>query len=181
MKELVPLFFELASSLLSIAFSVLPIVGIWLVFEKAGESGWKSIIPVYNIYTLLKITNKQKSFKIYIIGLVVYLIAAVLIIAYMVWVFIACLAVFTGVDVEGAAIISLLPAIIIIGFVALIGYILMLIPTIQAYCGVCDKMHINKGYVFGLLFLPAVFWMLIGVSKKYQWEKIETPAEYIAQ
>ena len=27
----------------------------WKIFEKAGEQGWKSIIPIYNFYVLCKI------------------------------------------------------------------------------------------------------------------------------
>lgn len=33
--------------------------GLWKVFEKAGEKGWKAIIPVYNTITLLKIIGKE--------------------------------------------------------------------------------------------------------------------------
>ena len=37
---------------------VVAIVGFWKVFTKAGEPGWKSIIPFYNVYTLLKIVGR---------------------------------------------------------------------------------------------------------------------------
>ena len=33
----------------------LTILANWLMFMKAGEAGWKSIIPVYNTYTAYKI------------------------------------------------------------------------------------------------------------------------------
>jgi hypothetical protein len=33
-------------------------LSLWRVFEKAGVEGWKSIIPFYNFYTLLKIVGK---------------------------------------------------------------------------------------------------------------------------
>lgn len=42
--------------LLSIALSVFLIVSMWMIFVKADEPGWKSIIPVYNTYTFFKIT-----------------------------------------------------------------------------------------------------------------------------
>ena len=32
----------------------LTILANWLMFMKAGEAGWKSIIPVYNTYTAYK-------------------------------------------------------------------------------------------------------------------------------
>ena len=28
----------------------------WIIFTKAGEEGWKSLIPIYNVYILYKIT-----------------------------------------------------------------------------------------------------------------------------
>ncbi len=34
------------------------IIAWWKIFEKAGEPGWKAIIPLYNFYTLLKIVGK---------------------------------------------------------------------------------------------------------------------------
>ena len=30
----------------------------WRVFEKAGESGWKSVVPIYNYYVLMEISGK---------------------------------------------------------------------------------------------------------------------------
>jgi ABC-type sulfate transport system permease subunit len=33
-------------------------LSLWRVFEKAGEQGWKSIVPFYNFYTLLRIVGK---------------------------------------------------------------------------------------------------------------------------
>ena len=34
------------------------IVGIWKTFVKAGQPGWASIIPIYNIYIMTKIGGK---------------------------------------------------------------------------------------------------------------------------
>ena len=34
---------------------VLAIVVMWRIFSKAGEAGWKSIIPIYNIVTSFKL------------------------------------------------------------------------------------------------------------------------------
>ena len=46
---LIPLF------IVSIGLSVLIIMSQWKLFTKAGEKGWKSLIPLYNIWTLFKI------------------------------------------------------------------------------------------------------------------------------
>ena len=38
--------------LFSLAFWVVSVVALWKVFEKAGEKGWKALIPVYNFWVL---------------------------------------------------------------------------------------------------------------------------------
>lgn len=37
-----------------IGYIILSIAGMWKLFDKFGEEGWKSIIPIYNIYILYK-------------------------------------------------------------------------------------------------------------------------------
>ncbi|MDP8223435.1 MAG: DUF5684 domain-containing protein [Candidatus Lernaella stagnicola] len=44
--------------LVYLAIVVLWVVGLWVVFTKAGEPGWAAIIPIYNLIVLLKITGK---------------------------------------------------------------------------------------------------------------------------
>lgn len=39
-------------------FVVIVIAGQWKAFEKAGQPGWACIIPVYNMYVMLKIGGK---------------------------------------------------------------------------------------------------------------------------
>jgi len=40
------------------AIVILMIASMWTVFTKAGEPGWASIIPIYNLIVLLKIVGK---------------------------------------------------------------------------------------------------------------------------
>ncbi len=42
--------------ILIIGWYVLQVVAYWQIFEKAGEPGWKAIIPFYNTYTQYKFT-----------------------------------------------------------------------------------------------------------------------------
>ncbi len=37
--------------------AVVQIIAMWRIFTKAGEKGWKSIIPIYNVITLFKISG----------------------------------------------------------------------------------------------------------------------------
>jgi len=44
-------------TIIVLALLVLTVAGIWKTFTKAGESGWKAIIPIYNIYIAIKISG----------------------------------------------------------------------------------------------------------------------------
>ncbi len=44
--------------LLYIAFVVLIIAGYWMTFTKAGQPGWTSIIPILNLFVILKIVKR---------------------------------------------------------------------------------------------------------------------------
>ena len=44
--------------LLYVAFIVVYLVAAWIVYTKAGEEGWKALIPIYNIWVLLKIVGR---------------------------------------------------------------------------------------------------------------------------
>lgn len=43
--------------LFSLVFYIFWVIGAWKVLEKAGEKGWKAIIPIYNIVIFLKIAG----------------------------------------------------------------------------------------------------------------------------
>jgi hypothetical protein len=42
-----------------LAIVVAVIAAWWMVFTKAGEAGWKSIIPIYNVIVILKIVGRE--------------------------------------------------------------------------------------------------------------------------
>ena len=37
------------------------VVGMWMIFEKAGRPGWKALIPVYNLIILLDIIGRASA------------------------------------------------------------------------------------------------------------------------
>lgn len=37
--------------------AIIQIISMWKIFTKAGEKGWKAIIPIYNLITLYKISG----------------------------------------------------------------------------------------------------------------------------
>jgi len=67
--------------LIQLAIVVLYIVGMWKVFAKAGQPGWAAIIPIYNVYILLKIAGRPGwwllLFLIPIVNLVIAILVAI--------------------------------------------------------------------------------------------------------
>ncbi len=45
-----------------IAIAILLIVAMWKLFKKAGEPGWKALIPIYDVYILYKISGAKSWF-----------------------------------------------------------------------------------------------------------------------
>lgn len=64
MEELIKAYQEVSMvvNIASIAITVFTIVCMWKVFSKAGEGGWKILIPIYNVYIQFKIANAKKRF-----------------------------------------------------------------------------------------------------------------------
>lgn len=52
----------MAAGVLLFIWYVLLIIANWRIFTKAGEPGWKSLIPIYNYYILLKICKMRNWF-----------------------------------------------------------------------------------------------------------------------
>ena len=53
--------------------SIISIIGMWKVFEKAGQPGWAAIVPIYNIYILtIEIAKKEMLwFILFVVGCVI--------------------------------------------------------------------------------------------------------------
>jgi len=64
-----------------LAIVVVFIVGMWKVFEKAGQPGWACIIPIYNIYILMKIAGRPGWWLILcfipLVNILIFLLVAI--------------------------------------------------------------------------------------------------------
>jgi hypothetical protein len=64
---------------ISLLLSLLMLISTWVIFEKAGESGWKSLVPIYNCYVLMEISGNPGWWVVLlfipIVGLVFFLLA----------------------------------------------------------------------------------------------------------
>lgn len=57
---------------------VLLVIARWKMFTKAGEKGWKALIPMYADYTLFKLVWNTKSFWIFVaLGIVSSLVSSI--------------------------------------------------------------------------------------------------------
>ncbi len=63
--------------LVMIAVYVLLIIAQWKIFTKAGEAGWKSLIPIYNLVVLYKIVGLSPWL------LLIYLTAIIPVVGYI--------------------------------------------------------------------------------------------------
>ena len=59
-------------STISIVYYVLVVIAMYRIFTKAGQAGWKSLIPIYNYYILCKIVHY--SFFIVVFSIVIMFI-----------------------------------------------------------------------------------------------------------
>ncbi len=57
----------LSFGLLSILILVLQIVGMWMIFNKMGEPGWKALIPFYSDYVIFSKVWDTKFYWIYLV------------------------------------------------------------------------------------------------------------------
>lgn len=162
--SVVTLFFLLAAY--STAYSVLHYVATWRLFKKAGEQGWKSLIPFYNQYTLFKLTWKKSIFWIYLI----LSVSGTLLLSIGTTVVVIAIGAASGNMIPNmsdlnwlatANIGSLLAGLIIILTGECILFALAVIEIISYY-HLAKAYNRSVGFFFGLLFLTDVFYLILG-------------------
>lgn len=47
--------------------AILMLVSLWIIFKKAGHSGWKALVPVYNLYVLFDVAGDTSGFWAYLV------------------------------------------------------------------------------------------------------------------
>ena len=131
---------------------VLQIIACWRMFEKAGEPGWKTLIPIYNNYIMFKIVDMKAWFWwMFGISVVFSIISA-------------------ANGCTDTACTSTSPLLLFSAFVFLI---------IAIVCEVIYSLRTSRafghgiGFAIGLFFFQPIFLMIIGYGKsKYNKKKI---------
>ena len=62
-----------------LAFIIFIIASIWKTFEKAGQPGWASIIPIYNYYIMGKMGGVKNWWLIFIPIVNIYIVFVIMI------------------------------------------------------------------------------------------------------
>jgi len=62
-----------------VALIVVSIAAQWRIFEKGGQPGWAALIPIYNIYVLLKLVGRPGWWLLLMIIPFVNLIVAIIV------------------------------------------------------------------------------------------------------
>ena len=141
-----------ANVIISLALTALAIIAYWRIFVKAGEEGWKAIIPFYNAYTAMKLFWKTSIFWIGI-GLGVGASIGYGMASYGV----VALAIYGG---GGNA------AVMVIGFILAFGCgITAFVLEIMFLNRVSKAFGHGAGFTVGLVFLNFIFILILAFSK----------------
>lgn len=157
----------------SLVFYVFVIIAWWKIFEKAGEKGWKSLIPFYNLYIFFKICGIKAWFWI-LLGITI--LGSVLM-TVDVPKELQTVDMWTIKDYDFYATIDFSQHItyaigMIISFGAALAMELM---TAIKLAKVFGK---GVGYMLGLIFLPNIFYLILGFgSAKYVGNKAAKEAK----
>lgn len=131
-------------------FAVLLIIAEWKLFTKAGEAGWKTLIPIYNLWVAFKIVGIAPINAIILVvcEIVVNMIAA------------------SAQGSDPGAIFGVCTFILLI-YAAVIGFM---------YCWKLAKAYgRGVGTFIGLILLPNIFTLILGFgsakyNKKYMYK-----------
>lgn len=121
------------------------ITALWRIFNKAGNSGWKSLIPVYSQYLLFRIAGKPLLFPIVFI----FIIAQT---------FLNITSVYFTNDDSRFILLALWGIVIILGIITAIIYIDYSYSLSKAFG------H-GIAFAFGLIFLEPLFILILAFGR----------------
>lgn len=131
--------------LIGLALIILEVVALWRVFVKMREPGWKSLIPLYNLYILSKNCWRVNYF----------------------WLFIALTILYTILALYAQYSIVINPSALDAGVAALVSYALL----IGLYCiygrgchWLAESFDCTVGMAVGLFFLTPIFLAILAFN-----------------
>lgn len=128
------------AGIISLVFLLIKVITRWKIFTKAGEKGWKALIPVYNTYTEFSFTWKG----VYAIAMLAALVIARVITSF--------------VD----------PDTLIYGLGSLFALFALVVGLIQTHKLSASFGH-GVGFTLGLIFLNPIFMLILAFGKNSQY------------
>ena len=123
-----------------LVFYIITVIAFWKIFTKAGEAGWKSLIPIYNVYILYKISG----------------------ISFWLWLIVPALisGVFTSLAGDGSSSMSSLWS--------FLSGVVMIVADAKFAKALASAFGRGNGFAVGLFFFPNIFELILGFgSSKY--------------
>lgn len=159
--------FSSVINLIQFVMRILMIIGMWLMFEKAGEHGWGSIIPIYRGYLLFKTAGIKNWFWGNLAASLVYEICLIVSMVYFFAYFIA--SIFGGAsDFAEEGVTAFMGGLFIFGCIAgLVCFIISIYRGIK----MAQAFNLGGGWAVGIILLPWLFYMIMGVSKNIHHRK----------
>lgn len=160
-------------TLACLVLSILSIVAMWFIFEKAGEAGWKSLIPLYNVYIMFKIARNPKFIQ-YILSICLMSISLYALIFGLT----GAAIVYSGTLVASGGGMIALTIIGTIGFLATM--IDMFVIAYQLNADLFENFGYERAFAWLILINPAILVMycIIGFKKDTEYQPVREEVTY---
>ena len=147
----------------AIAIGIILLIACWRIFEKAGEKGWKVLIPIYNFYILFRICGLKDYwfwtfFGVTIIASILMGINPPVMTETVSYTSTSITIVDNTTAIDWTQHVPYLIGAIISAGVSLAAAITIAIRLAKAF----GK---GLGFTFGLIFLSGIFYMILGFGK----------------
>lgn len=129
----------LICGIVGIVLIILSIVGMWKLFTKAGEKGWKSLIPFYNLYVLCRLVWEVKFFWVIVL---LYAISSIS----------------NSIAISNASLAGM-------GFVTAVASITAFVFTVILCNKISKAYGHGKGFTVGLVIFNFLFMLILGFGK----------------
>ena len=133
----------------SLVWGLMLLIASWRIFEKAGEKGWKILIPIYNLYIMYKIVGMKVWFWI---TLAVTVVVSIVIGA-------------MGFDANTITANSFSGNTLVPALLYVAELIFMFVVSVVLYARLSRVFGHGALFTLGLIFLSGIFMLVLGFGK----------------